>query len=176
MQVFAGHTEPVHAGNFTPDGTSSPYPDFPDTCTTEPLMRLPRTLGKRIVTASSDGTLILWDPRQPGPVWKLTPQDGRFAMDGGITSLAINSTSTLAVVGGADGGIRVVNLNKGDLVGALEGHAQGESVEAVEFIELTGAGVGSNVVVTGGTDGKACIWDLSTMRLRSTLEHSVSFT
>ncbi|KZV80343.1 WD40 repeat-like protein [Exidia glandulosa HHB12029] len=151
MQVFAGHTEPVHAGNFTPDG-------------------------KRIVTASSDGTLILWDPRQSAPVWKLTPQDGRFAMEGGITSLAINSTSTLAVVGGADGGIRVVNLLKGDLVGALEGHAQGESVEAVEFIELTGAGVGSNVVVTGGTDGKACIWDLSTMRLRSTLEHKDAIT
>ncbi|EJD45996.1 WD40 repeat-like protein [Auricularia subglabra TFB-10046 SS5] len=151
MQVFAGHTEPVQAGAFTPDG-------------------------KRIVTASADGTLILWDPRQPSPVWKLTPSDARFAMDGGVTSLAVNSTSTLAVVGGADGGIRVVNLTKGDIVGALEGHAQGESVEAVEFIELTGAGVGSNVVVTAGTDGKACIWDLSTMRLRSTLEHRDAIT
>lgn len=95
-------------------------------------------------------------------------------MEGGITSLAINAVSTLAVVGGADGGIRVINLTKGDVVGALEGHTQGDSVEAVEFIELTGAGIGSNVVVTGGTDGKACVWDLSTMRLRSTLEHKVS--
>ncbi|KAH7097371.1 WD40 repeat-like protein [Auriculariales sp. MPI-PUGE-AT-0066] len=151
MQVFAGHTEPVNAGTFTPDG-------------------------KRIVTASSDGTLIMWDPRQPSPVWKISSSNGRFAMEGGITSLAINNASTLAVVGGADGGIRIVNLAKGDIVSALEGHTEGDSVESVEFIELTGAGVGSNVVVTGGTDGKACIWDLSTMRLRATLEHKDAIT
>ena len=66
-----------------------------------------------------------------------------------------------------------MGLTKGDVVGALEGHAQGESVEAVEFLDLTGAGAGANIVVTGGTDGKACIWDLSTMRLRATLEHRV---
>jgi len=148
MQVFAGHNDSVNAGSFTPDG-------------------------KRIATASADGTLIFWDPRQSAPLWKLTPSNGRFAMEGGITSLAINNSSTLAVVGGADGGIRVVNLTKGEVVGALEGHAEEQSVESVEFIELTGAGVGSNVVATGGTDGKACIWDLSTMRLRTTLEHKV---
>lgn len=95
----------------------------------------------------------------------------------------MNPLSTLAVVGGAAGGLRVVNLNKGDVVGALEGHREGESVESVTFIDLVGAGAagasaasggGSGVVVTGGTDGKACIWDLSTMRLRATLEHQVS--
>ena len=82
-------------------------------------------------------------------------------------------TSTLAVVGGVNGGVRIVSLSKGEVVGAIEGHGDGESVEAVQFIDLTGAGAGSGVVVTGGTDGKACIWDLSTMRLRATLEHEV---
>jgi len=124
------------------------------------------------VTADADGTLMFWDPRSPTPVFKLTPADARFDMDG-ITSLAVNPASTLVVVGGASGSLRVVSLSKGEVVGALGGHAEGESVEAVQFVDIPGAGAGSGVVVTGGTDGKVCIWDLSTMRLRATLEHQV---
>ncbi|KAI0671717.1 ribosome biogenesis protein Sqt1 [Trametes maxima] len=157
MQVFAGHMGPVTCGDFTPDG-------------------------KRIVTADGEGTLIYWDPRSPTPVFKLSPSDARFALDG-ITSLAINPSSTLAVVGGASGGVRVVSLSKGDVVGALAGHSEGESVEAVDFVELATPGplsataaASSGVVVTGATDGKAHIWDLSTMRLRATLEHGDAVT
>ncbi|KAJ3999452.1 ribosome biogenesis protein Sqt1 [Lentinula boryana] len=150
MQVFAGHTGPVQCGTFTPDG-------------------------KRIVSACGDGTLILWDPRSPSPVFKLTAEDARFDLDG-ITSLGINSFSTLAVVGGAAGGVRVVSLTKGEIVSALGGHTEGESIEAVEFIDLTGTVSGPGIVATGATDGKICLWDLSTMRLRSTLEHSDAVT
>ncbi|KAJ3744390.1 quinon protein alcohol dehydrogenase-like superfamily [Lentinula detonsa] len=150
MQVFAGHTGPVQCGTFTPDG-------------------------KRIVSACGDGTLILWDPRSPSPVFKLTAEDARFDLDG-ITSLGINSSSTLAVVGGAAGGVRVVSLTKGEIVSALGGHTEGESIEAVEFIDLTGTVSGPGIVATGATDGKICLWDLSTMRLRSTLEHSDAVT
>jgi ribosome assembly protein SQT1 len=128
--------------------------------------------GKRIVTADAEGTLIFWDPRSSTPIFKLTPDDARFDM-GGITSLAVNPASTIAVAGGTSGSLRVVSLSKGEVVGALGGHAEGDSVEAMQFIDLTGTGGGSGVVVTGGTDGKACIWDLSTMRLRATLEHQV---
>lgn len=150
MQVFAGHTGPVQCGEFTPDG-------------------------KRMVTADSDGNLIYWDPRSPAPVFKLTATDARFDL-GSITSLAINPASTLAVVGGANGGVRVVSLRKGEVVSALGGHKEDDSVESVVFVGLAGVGqAGSGgVVVTGGTDGKACIWDLGTMRLRATLEHQVS--
>ncbi|KAF7986490.1 hypothetical protein HWV62_31297 [Athelia sp. TMB] len=150
MQVFAGHTAPVQCGEFTPDG-------------------------KRIVTADAEGTLILWDPRTPAPLLKLTPADARFDL-GGITALAVNPASTLAVVGGAAGQLRVVSLSKGTVVGALGGHAEGDSVEAVQFVDLAGAGGAAGVVVTGGTDGKACIWDLGTMRLRATLEHGDAVT
>ena len=149
MQVFAGHTASVTCGDFTPDG-------------------------KRIVTADDGGNLIFWDPRSAAPVFKLTPADARFDL-GSITSLAVNPASTLAVVGGASGGVRVVSLSKGDVVGALGGHKEDDSVEAIVFVDLAGqgqAGTGG-VVVTGATDGKACIWDLSTMRLRATLEHEV---
>ncbi|KAG6877803.1 hypothetical protein C0993_003777 [Termitomyces sp. T159_Od127] len=150
MQVFAGHSGPVNCGEFTPDG-------------------------RRIVTACADGTLIFWVPRSPTPVFKLTPQDGRFDLDG-ITSLKVNPSSSLAVVGGAGGGVRVVSLNKGEVVATLGGHTEGESIEAIEFVNLPGVGAGAGVAVTGATDGKACIWDLSTMRLRATLEHSDAIT
>ncbi|KAG1747239.1 ribosome biogenesis protein Sqt1 [Suillus paluster] len=150
MQVFAGHSGPVQCGEFTPDG-------------------------KRVVTASEDGTLIYWDPRSPTPIFKLSPQDARFDLEN-ITSLAINASSTLAVVGGTSGSVRIVSLSKGEVVGALGGHAEGESVEAVQFVDLTGTGNSPGVVVTGGTDGKACVWDLTTMRLRATLEHQDAVT
>ena len=141
------------------------------------------TLGKRIVTACADNTLIYWDPRSPTPLFKLTGDDARFDL-GGITSLAINPASTIAVVGGAEGGVRVISLSKGEVISALGGHSEGESVEAIAFVNIVAAvdgtstaPVGStstNTVVTGATDGKVCIWDLNTSRLRMTLEHKVS--
>jgi len=150
MQVFAGHEGPIQCGDFTPNG-------------------------KRIITADATGTLIFWDPRSPTPIFKLTTTDARFDVES-ITSLAVNSASTLAAVGGASGGVRVVSLNKGEVVGALNGHNEGDSVESVAFINLGGIGQSGSILVTGGTDGKACIWDLSTMRLRATLEHEDAIT
>lgn len=122
--------------------------------------------GKRIITACADGFLILWDPRSPTPIFRLGPRDARFDL-GAITSLGVNSSSTLAVVGGESGGIRIVSLSKGVVVGALAGHTEDESVEAIGFIELPGGAA----VVSAGTDGQAHIWDLHTMRKRATLEH-----
>jgi len=150
MQVFAGHTGPVNCGEFTPDG-------------------------KRIISACANGHLIFWDPRSSTPVFKLTPDDTRFDLDG-ITSIAVNPSSTLAVVGGAAGGVRVIGLTKGDIVSTLGGHTEGESIESVVFVDISGSNTGPGVVVTGATDGKACIWDLTTMRLRVTLEHKDAIT
>jgi ribosome assembly protein SQT1 len=115
---------------------------------------------------------MYWEPRSSTPLFKLSASDARFDLNG-ITSLAVNPSSSLAVVGGASGEVRVVSLSKGEVVGALRGHAEGESVEVVQFIDMSGTGTGSAMVVSGATDGKACIWDLSTMRLRTTLEHEV---
>jgi ribosome assembly protein SQT1 len=139
-----------------------------------------KLLGKRIISACANGHLIFWDPRSSTPIFKLTPDNTRFDLDG-ITSIAINPSSTLAVVGGAAGGLRVIGLTKGDIVSSLlGGHTEGESIESIVFVDIIISGgsnnttTGPGVVVTGATDGKACIWDLTTMRLRVTLEHRVS--
>jgi len=158
MQVFAGHTGPVTCGDFTPDG-------------------------KRIVTACNDNKLIYWDPRSPAPVFKLNAQDGRFDLDG-ITALAVNPACTLAVVGGAAGGVRVVSLTKGEVISALGSHEEGQSVEAAVFVNLAGAAAGGStpatagggIVATGATDGKVCVWDLNTNRVRMTLAHEDAVT
>lgn len=168
MQVFAGHTGAVQCGEFTPDGE-------PVQCNSLKSYNDNPSPGKRIVSACADGTLIYWDPRQSTPVFKLSADDARFNLDG-VTSLAVNFSSTLAVVGGAAGGVRVVSLSKGEVVSTLGGHTEGESIEAVQFIDLTGnSSTGPGIVATGATDGKICIWDLSTMRLRTTLQHEVCY-
>lgn len=111
--------------------------------------------------------MIQWDPRTGSSVQTFRPDDGRFNLENGITALAVHPSGNLAVVGGSEGGIRVVNLIKSEVVAAFQGHKEGESVESVQFIDIAGNGV----VVSAGTDGKACVWDVTTGRLRSTLEH-----
>lgn len=166
MQVFAGHTDAITAISFTPDGELYSLLRRPPAAQ---LIHPLSSSGKRLLTASSDSTLILWDPRSPSPSLTFTPTDGRFALEDGITSLAVHPNSTLAVVGGGAGGVRVVNLLKGNVVTGLQGHNQGDSVESVVFLEIAGNGV----VVSAGTDGKACVWDVTTLRLRATLTHNV---
>lgn len=114
--------------------------------------------------------MILWDPRSSSPVQNFKPTDDRFSLEDGITSIAVHPNSQLAAVGGGAGGLRVVNLATGRVVSALQGHESGDSVEAVVFLEIAGNGV----VVSAGTDGKACVWDVTTSRLRATLKHDVS--
>lgn len=68
-------------------------------------------------------------------------------------------------------------MAKGEVIGALEGHKEGESVEAIEFVDwsaTSAVGGTASIVATGATDGKICIWDLTTMKLRTTLSHNVS--
>ncbi|GAA5910029.1 hypothetical protein JCM6882_008432 [Rhodosporidiobolus microsporus] len=158
MHVLAGHTSPVTCGRFTPDG-------------------------KKILTASEDSTLILWDPRTGSSLFKLTPSDARFALPSGINSLAINPASTVAILGGAEGGLRAVNLTKGEVLAQMEGHEEGASVEAVAFNEIpvasgqaAGGSASVQVIVSVGTDGRVCTWEASGFKLRSTGSHEDAVT
>jgi ribosome assembly protein SQT1 len=94
----------------------------------------------------------------------------------GITTLAIAPNGQIAAVGSGNGLVKTVNLADGKSVGRFTGHEEGESIEALIFVDLlNGAGGGKGVVlVSGGTDGKGFVWDLASGRVRSELKHDVS--
>ncbi|KAG9287642.1 hypothetical protein G9A89_023992 [Geosiphon pyriformis] len=108
MNVFAGHSASVTAGQFTPDG-------------------------KKIVTGSNDSSLIVWDPKTAGALIRISGDDARFH-SGGITSLAINQDSSLVITGSTDNSARLININNGTILGSFENHT--ESVETVGFSNL----------------------------------------
>ncbi|WFD32738.1 60S ribosomal subunit assembly or modification protein [Malassezia sp. CBS 17886] len=148
--------------------------------------------GRKLVSGSDDGSLIVWDPRSAAPLAKLGEDDARFSLEGGVTSLCISADSRLVAVGGAAGGVRVLsaaNLDAGGaavVVGVLDGHDAGESVESVEFIDLVAAGApgpfsgptaaSSSHLVSGGTDGRAIVWDLATGARRGEAMHDAAVT
>ena len=147
--VFSGHTAAVTCGRFLPDG-------------------------KRLITGSEDGSLIVWDPRTSAVVHKLSQNDGRFKLNGGVTCVAVNYSSSAAIVGGAEGGLRIINLTNGQVVQNLESHAEDGSVEAVAWSPGTVGSVG--LWISAGTDGKVKVFEVNNGSLRWTGEHEDAIT
>lgn len=151
MNVFSGHSDAVSCGSFTPDG-------------------------KRLITGSEDGTLIVWDPRSAEVVSKVQTH-----LEGGLTQLAISPDARVVVTGGAAGDVRVVNIGALDnggaasVVASLIGHAEGESIEGIQFVDV-GAGNRSGHVITASTEGKAIVWDLSLAKMRCEVVHDAAIT
>ena len=97
LQAYYLHTAPCTAGAWTPDGNL-------------------------LATVSEDGSLYVWDVFGEAAaagiagqgagqaIVGLTSEDQRFAVEGGLYSVAIAPSGAFAVVGGAGGMIRVVGL------------------------------------------------------------------
>ncbi|KAF9887331.1 hypothetical protein FE257_010326 [Aspergillus nanangensis] len=97
IQTFFQHTGSCTAGAWTPDGNL-------------------------LATVSEDGTFYVYDvfgaaaaagisySAGTSAVVGLTPEDQRFAVDGGLYSVAVAPSGTFAAVGGAGGHIKVVGL------------------------------------------------------------------
>ena len=137
--------------------------------------------GRQLLTTALDSSLVLWEISTATPVWKMSVFSAPHSPEldpalHGITSLAVSPNGQIAAVGGAAGGVKLINLTKGDVIMTLSGHAEGESIEALEFVDLlSGAGGGKGVVlVSAGTDGKGFVWDVNTGRVRAELQHDVS--
>jgi ribosome assembly protein SQT1 len=108
MNVFTGHADSVTCGQFTPDG-------------------------KMIVTGSTDGSVIVWDPKTGAALHKWSHQDGRFHQ-GPITSLAIHQDSNLIISGAQDGSTMLMHIATSKLLGPLESHQ--DSVESIQFSQV----------------------------------------
>ena len=157
LTVLASHTLPVTCGIFPPPN------------------------GRQLLTSSLDSSLILWEVSSSKPIFKSSifcpPNSPELdPAEHGITSLAVAPNGQIAAVGGSTGKVKLVGLVKGDVVATLVGHGEGESVEALTFVDLlAGAGGGKGMVLaSGGTDGKGFVWDVATGRVRAELSHQVS--
>ncbi|KAJ8331878.1 60S ribosomal subunit assembly or modification protein [Batrachochytrium dendrobatidis] len=118
--------------------------------------------GKSIVTGSADGTIIVWDPKTSTSLCRFTGDDARFHQTP-INTLAIKSDSSLAISAGQDGSVRLLHIGNGRILAALDSHQ--ESVETVDFSDFL------PYVSTGSIDGKIHTWDITTLRIRHTVQH-----
>lgn len=117
---------------------------------------------------------MVWDPKSSTPIHRLSNNDGRFRLDGGVTSLAANASSAAAIVGGASGGLRIINLNNGQVVQSLESHEEDSSVEAVAW--TAGPAGGAGLWISVGTDKKVKVFEASNGSLRWSAEHDEAVT
>ncbi|GKZ23548.1 hypothetical protein AbraIFM66951_007572 [Aspergillus brasiliensis] len=118
IQSFFQHTGSCTAGAWTPDG-------------------------KLLATVSEDGSFYVYDvfgdaaaagvSYSPGTsaVVGLTAEDQRFAVEGGLYSIAISPGGAIAAVGGAEGHIKVVGLPRlAPAGGAAASKAKGKGAAA----------------------------------------------
>ncbi|WVN89543.1 uncharacterized protein L203_104768 [Cryptococcus depauperatus CBS 7841] len=145
----------------------------------------PPPTGRQLLTTSIDSTLCLWDPRDTTPVWKssIFVSSNSPEIDPsqhGITALSVSPNGQIAAVGSSGGQVKLVNLTKGDtLATKFTGHAEGESIEALAFVDLLNGAAGGNkgvVLVSGATDGRSFVWDVATGRMRAQFQHDEPIT
>jgi WD40 repeat protein len=99
LQVFSGHSGPVTAGAFTPDG-------------------------KLVVSAGgeNDCSLRVWNPKTGECT--LTMHGALFHEDG-ITCLDVHHDGSVVITGGQDGAVRVTNIHNSRMVASLAGEVVG---------------------------------------------------
>lgn len=166
IQSYFLHTESCTAGSWTPDG-------------------------KLLATVCEGGSLYVWDvfgeasaagvmQGEGGQtVLSLTSLDQRFAVEGGLYSVAVVPTGAFVVVGGAGGAIKVVGLPRlggaapekgkagskaGDTAAAAgqagtilaDLNAQSDGIETLAFAS---AASGMTMLAAGSVDGSIALYD-----------------
>eukprot|EP00184_Porphyridium_aerugineum_P000162 CAMPEP_0184694316 /NCGR_PEP_ID=MMETSP0313-20130426/2327_1 /TAXON_ID=2792 /ORGANISM="Porphyridium aerugineum, Strain SAG 1380-2" /LENGTH=452 /DNA_ID=CAMNT_0027152597 /DNA_START=118 /DNA_END=1476 /DNA_ORIENTATION=+ len=140
MMVFASHGDSVTVGGFTHDG-------------------------KRIFTASLDGTFVTWDPRT-GSIHKRielprrpnSPDSDMEAVLPG--ALCMNRHESRVIVGCVDGTIHILSLETERLVASLD-HSKNADPEDEIRVESILIGSEPLLAVSGASDGSIVIWDLA---------------
>uniref|UniRef100_A0A6B2L665 Uncharacterized protein n=1 Tax=Arcella intermedia TaxID=1963864 RepID=A0A6B2L665_9EUKA len=144
MNVFSGHSAAINTAKFTPEG-------------------------KKILTASDDGTVRVWDPKSAQSLHIFKAGFGSSVQfhSEAVTALVCmgdNDEAGIAVTGGTDGRSVILNYNSGKLMGAFTGHSK--SVESITFCKS------HPFVITCSLDKSIQVWDLNTQQVRSTMQHS----
>jgi WD40 repeat protein len=114
--------------------------------------------GQRLAAGTADGSVRLWDLRQPN-------QSTSYAHDGRISAVAFSPDGTLLASASWDGTAVVMGL--GDDTRA----AQFTHRQPVWDLAFSPDG---RWLVTGGADGRAHVWELATTREHATLAHGAT--
>ncbi|KAI0903412.1 WD40-repeat-containing domain protein [Ustulina deusta] len=166
VQSYFLHTESCTAGTWSPDG-------------------------KFLATVSEDSSLLVWDVWGEAAAKGLTNDNGqtvvslnssdqRFAVEGGLYSVAIDPKTSFVAVGGAGGAIKIIGLPrlgvdshpasskqskakaKGADAGGSQGgtiladlHTQGDGIETLSFSP------NNPLLAAGSVDGSIVIYDTS---------------
>ena len=156
MASFAGHAGSVSCGGFTPDG-------------------------RAVVTCGGEGdaTMKVWDPKSGVCT---TSVEGAHFHETGITCLAIHPNGLTALSGSEAGGIKLASLENGKVLGSLDSHVDGSSVERIVY--LPGGRPGStsssdsnpSLVASAGMDGRLVVWDLGVLSPRVVCGHPEGVT
>ena len=122
--------------------------------------------GKLLATVSEGGQLLVWDPFGEAAaagvtgtsagsqaIIKLGMEDQRFAVEGGLYSVAIAPSGAFAAVGGASGVIRVVGLPR--LGGARDGASATQSMKGGGARNKPGGGKAAVTAGSGPTAAQA---------------------
>ena len=105
--------------------------------------------GQRVLTASSDKTLRLWDAH--------TGKQQRVfeGHTGAITEAALSADGKRVLSGSADGTVRLWDLTTGEELRQMTGRAT----------EVCGVAFGPDgTAISGGSDGNVYLWDLNTSK------------
>ncbi|CAI7626284.1 unnamed protein product [Penicillium glandicola] len=157
IQTFFSHTESCTAGAWTPDGNL-------------------------LATVSEDGSFYVYDvfgaaaaagieySQGTNAILGLTAEDQRFAVEGGLYTIAISPSGGIAAVGGAEGHIRVVGLPRvagrgkgaapqaagstaaGTIMAALQ--TQTDNIESLSFSQAP-----FTLLAAGSVDGSIAMYD-----------------
>ncbi|KAK7279747.1 hypothetical protein RJT34_24804 [Clitoria ternatea] len=142
LNTFIGHGDIVTCGNFTPDG-------------------------RLICTGSDDATLRIWNPKSGENIHVV---EGHPYHTEGLTCLAINSSSTLALTGSKDGSVHIANITTGRVVDNNAVTPHSDSIECVGFAPR------DSWAAIGSLDKRLVIWDIEHFIPRSTCEHEDGVT
>jgi WD40 repeat-containing protein SMU1 len=107
-----------------------------------------------LATGGKDGTLTLWDATR-GVVEKSLA--GAHA--GAITSVAVSGAGQTILTASLDHAVRLWGRKSGNMLNEFLGHSS--------FVNSAAFGETDNTIISGGSDGKICVWDAQTRHSRS---------
>ncbi|TKY51494.1 Angio-associated migratory cell protein [Spatholobus suberectus] len=146
LNAFIGHGGSVTCGDFTPDGR------------------------KIICTGSNDATLRIWNPKSGENIHVVGRVYHPYHTEG-LTCLAINSTSTLALTGSEDGSVHTVNITKGRVRVFIA-----FDIHYTFFFSVLVLSSVDSWAAIGRKDKKLIIWDIEHSLPRDTCEHEDGVT